>query len=190
MILLLRETAESYSFDFIKAPMCEPATIGLVIAAVGAGLSVAQQEKNVSYQNKVNDQQRENSIEARNQNLSQIEVAKQQATTQAGQKVFENDLAAQKALSTSRVSAGENGVSGLSVDSLLAEIDATRERYNDSVKSNLTDKVVGFDLQRENVQTGAVNSVSQLKTPAAPDYLGAALKIGSAYNKYQTDTKG
>jgi hypothetical protein len=169
--------------------MCGPAVVGLAIAAASAAASVAQQGKNVSYQNKVNDQQRENSIEARNQNLSQIEVAKQQATTQAGQKVFENDLAAQKALSTARVSAGENGVSGLSVDSLLAEIDATRERYNDSVKSNLTDKVVGFDLQRENVQTGAVNSVSSLKIPQAPDYLGAALKIGGAYMNYDKAQK-
>ena len=101
--------------------MCEPtsAISGLVIAAASAAAQVAAQEKNASYQNKVNNQQRENAIKARNENLSQIEVAKQQATTQAGQKVFENDLAAQKAEATTKVSAGENGVSGLSLVSPL-----------------------------------------------------------------------
>ena len=171
--------------------MCEPtsAISGLVIAAASAAAQVAAQEKNASYQNKVNNQQRENAIKARNENLSQIEVAKQQATTQAGQKVFENDLAAQKAEATTKVSAGENGVSGLSLDALLAEIDASSARYDDSVKSNLTDKVVSFDLQRDNVQTGAVNSVSQLRSPQAPDYLGAALKIGGAYSNYEQAKK-
>lgn len=169
--------------------MCEPTTIGLVITAASAAAGVAVQEKNVSYQNKVNNQQRDNAIKARNENLAQVEVAKQQATTQAGQKVFENDLAAQKAEATTKVSAGENGVSGLSLDALLAEIDASSARYDDSVKPNLTDKVVGFDLQRDNVQTGAVNSVSQLRTPQAPDYLGAALKIGGAYSNYEQAKK-
>ena len=76
-----------------------------------------------------------------------------------------------------------------SLDALLAEIDASSARYDDSVKSNLTDKVVSFDLQRDNVQTGAVNSVSQLRSPQAPDYLGAALKIGGAYSNYEQAKK-
>lgn len=164
--------------------MCEPTTIALVIAGVGTAASLAQQDAAASAQTKSNNQQRENAIKARNENLSQIELQKQQATTQAGQKVFENNLQAQKALATTTVAAGERGVSGLSVDSLLSEIEANQGRYNTSVEANLRDNVVGFDLQRDNVQTGAVNSVSQLRTAQAPDYLGAALKIGGAYSNF------
>jgi hypothetical protein len=185
----LREQSSPFHPYPKEKPMCEPTTIGLVIAAASAAAGVAVQEKNVSAQNKSNAQQRENAIEARNKNLSQLELAKQQATTQAGQKTFENNLAAQKAQATTTVAAGEHGVSGLSVDSLLSEIDGNRGRYNTSVEANLKDNVVGFDLQRENVQTGAVNSVSQLKTPAAPDYIGAGLKIGGAYMDYQKAQK-
>jgi hypothetical protein len=169
--------------------MCEPTTIALAIAAVGTGASLAQQEAAADSQTKSNNQQRENAIKARNENLAQIEVQKQQATTQAGQKTFENNLQAQKALATTTVAAGERGVSGLSVDSLLSEIDGNRGRYNTSVEANLKDNVTGFDLQRENVSTGANNAVSQLKTPQAPDYLGAALKIGGAYMNYDKAQK-
>nr|WP_217345073.1 hypothetical protein [Noviherbaspirillum sp. L7-7A]MBV0879292.1 hypothetical protein [Noviherbaspirillum sp. L7-7A] len=165
--------------------MCEPASITLAITAASAAAGVAQQSAQASAQNKYNAKQRENSIIARNQNLSQIEVQKQQVSQQAGEKTFQNDLAAQKALSTAKVSAGENGVSGLSVDSLLGEIEASQMRYNTSVGANLTDNVNALNMQRENVQTSAVNQVSQLKTPQAPDYLGAALKIGGAYSTYQ-----
>lgn len=170
--------------------MCEPATITLAITAASAAASVAQQASNASYQQKVNNVQRENSITSRNANLVQVEVQKQQAVTQAGQKQFENNLNAQKAESTAKVSAGENGVSGLSVDALLGELDATRGRYNSSVDANLRDSVQSFDNQRDNIQTSAVNQVNSLKTPQAPDYLGAALKIGGAYNKFSADTKG
>jgi hypothetical protein len=164
--------------------MCDAVSAGLAISALAAGASVAQQDAAASAQTKSNNQQRENAIKARNENLSQIELQKQQATTQAGQKTFENNLQAQKAEATTKVSAGENGISGLSVDYLLGEIDANRGRYNTSVEANLKDNVVGFDLQRNNVQTGAVNSVSQLKTPQAPDYIGAALRIGNGYANY------
>lgn len=170
--------------------MCEPATITLAITAASAAAGVIQQTQAASSQNRYNAKQRENSIMARNQNLTQIELQKQQVAQQAGEKTFQNDLAAQKALSTAKVSAGENGVSGLSVDSLLSEMDGSRLRYNDSVASNLANSMDSMNMQRDNVQTSAVNQVSQLKTPQAPDYLGAALKIGGAYNKYNADTKG
>jgi uncharacterized protein HemX len=185
----LKRKAASYSFDFIKEPMCEPTTIALAIAAVGTGASLIQQEENASAQNKFNDKQWENSVKARNENLTQIELQKQQAAQQAGQKQFENNQAAQKAQATTLVSAGENGITGQSVDSLLAELDGSRGRYNDSVSRNLTENINAMDTQRLNVQTSAVNQVSQLKTPQAPDYIGAALKIGSAAYDYSQKKK-
>jgi hypothetical protein len=169
--------------------MCEPTSIALAIAAVGTAASLATQDANVSAQNKTNEKLRENALKARNENLSQIELQKQQATTQAGQKTFENNQQAQRALATTTVAAGERGVSGLSVDSLMAEIDGNRGRYNTSVEANLKDNVVGFNLQRDNVQTGATNTVSSLKTPQAADYLGSALRIGGAYMDYDKAQK-
>nr|WP_217345179.1 hypothetical protein [Noviherbaspirillum sp. L7-7A]MBV0879408.1 hypothetical protein [Noviherbaspirillum sp. L7-7A] len=156
------------------------------LSAIGTGAGLYGQQQAAHAQEKSNAAQRQNAITARNQNLTQIEQQKQQLTEQAGQKVFENNLQARKALSTSRVSAGENGVSGLSVDALLGEIEASQSRYNTSVGANLTDNVTALNMQRENVQTSAVNQVSSLKTPQMPDYLGASLRIGSTLaNSYK-----
>jgi hypothetical protein len=53
------------------------------------------------------------------------------------------------------VSAGENGVGGLSVDALLAELDGTRGAYNTSVQGNLEDTINGLNAQRTSIENGA-----------------------------------
>lgn len=157
------------------------------LSAIGTGAGLYGQQQAAHAQEKSNAVQRQNAITARNQNLTQIELQKQQVTQQAGEKVYENNLQARKALSTARVSAGESGVSGLSVDSLLAEIESSQSRYNTSVTGNLSNSISGFDLQRENAQASASNQVASLKTPQMPDYLGASLRIGSTLaNSYKS----
>jgi hypothetical protein len=79
----------------------------LAITAASAANSIVQQSKAAAAQDEFNQKQREASIKAMNDNMSQIELAKQQATEQAGQKTFENDIAARKAMATAKVSAGE-----------------------------------------------------------------------------------
>lgn len=161
----------------------EVAALALAIGSTAATLY--QQDQAAKAHEDYNKDQRENTIKAMNENMSQIELAKQQATEQAGQKQFENNLQAQKAMSTARVSAGEAGVSGLSVDALLSEIDGTRSRYNDSVSANLTDTVDEMNNQRTSAARNARSAVNQLKTPQAPDYIGAALRIGGAAVDYK-----
>lgn len=166
--------------------MClDPATGTLLITAGTALTGLAQQDQAVSAQNQFNDQQRQNTIHAMNENLSQIELAKQQATTQAGQKQFENTIAMQKAQSTARTTAGENGVAGLSVDALLSEIEASGLRYNDSVSANLKDSIDNLNTQRTSASRNAASQVNQLKAPQAPDYIGAALRIGGEVNDFR-----
>lgn len=167
--------------------MCELVTAALAIASTTATLY--QQEQNVKTQEKYNDRQYENTVEALNENLAQTGVAQQQAGKQAADKQYENNLAAQKAKATAKVSAGEAGVAGLSVDALLSEMDASRLRYNDSITANLVDTNMELNNQRTNAAVGARSQINSLKTPQAPDYVGAALKIGGAYTDYKKTQK-
>lgn len=160
----------------------------LAITAASAANSIVQQSKAAAAQDEFNQKQREASIKAMNDNMSQIELAKQQATEQAGQKTFENDIAARKAMATAKVSAGESGVAGLSVDALLAELDGSRARYNQSVQANLDDTINNLNSQRTNINNSAASQVNYLRTPQAPDYIGAGLRIGSAYANYESET--
>lgn len=161
----------------------------LAISAAGAALTTVQQHTAMKSQEQYNDKERAATLETRNQNLAQVDLQQQQATAQASDKINQNNIQAAKAMSTTQVSAGENGISGLSVDSLLSELDGTRGSYNASVEGNLRDATNEMANQRVSINNGTTSAINQLKTPQAPDYVGAALKIGAAYNNYKNPPK-
>jgi DNA-binding transcriptional regulator YiaG len=163
----------------------------MTLLAIGSAVTgLITQNQVVKATNQSNERQRDSAIVGMNDNLSQIEVAKAQESTQAGQKLFANNLEAQKAMSTAQVQAGEQGIGGFSVNALLAEMDGNRSRYNDSVTANLTDKVGALNTQRLSVRNGAASQVNALKEAAPVDYLGAALKIGGATYQHYNPKKG
>lgn len=160
--------------------MCEPTTImaGLAIASAAAGVMADKSASNA--QKASNRAQYNNAVIARNENIAQTNLQASQETEAAGQKIAENNREARKALSTMTVSAGESGIAGLSVDSLLADIGASQGRYNMGVQTNLDNAISAINSERTNANISANNVIASLTPPKQPNYLGAALQIGSA----------
>jgi len=162
--------------------MCEPTTIMLAISAASAVAGIVTQQDAVSSQNKSNDTQTKNLQTAQAQNFNQINLERQQASDQAGQKINENNNSQREAQATTIARAGP---SGLSVDNLLANMGSKGAGYNESVNENLDRTNMALDNQLENVNNQTASSMNQLKTPNQVDYLGSALKIGTAYQDYK-----
>lgn len=165
--------------------MCEPTTALLVLTAASTAAGVYGQQQQVKAQNAYNDQQAKNTMEAYRANLAQTNLMQSQEQAAASQKINENNRAAEAAKAKALVSAGESGISGLSVDALLADLSGEQARYNESVNQNYENASMAIDNQRKNVQINAASQINQLKTPQAPDYLGAALRIGQAAYAYK-----
>lgn len=157
--------------------------VGLQVASAVGG--VMAQKQAADAQSDANMRQWQAAVKARNQNFAQSNLQQLQEVEAAGGKIDENNMKARAAAATARVAAGESGVSGLSVDALLGDISSKQNRYNTSVMTNYDRKTNMIDLQRENSNIDMVNTINSLKTPAAPDYLGAALRIGQAVYGYQ-----
>lgn len=160
--------------------MCEPTTILAIASVASTVASVSAQSQAASAQSAANQRQYENTIRARNANINQTNVMQQQEREAASQKLEQNNMAARAAKSTATVSAGENGISGLSVDALLADLGTKQGRYNSSVQTNFDNSTMAIANQRENIDINAASQINSLKTPAMPDYFGAALRIGNA----------
>lgn len=170
--------------------MCLPALAltpglmtGLQIASSVAGVIGQMQAQ--SEQEAANQRQYEATMQARAANLNQTNLQQQQEREASMQKLEENNLRATAARSTARVSSGEAGISGLSVDALLADLGTKQNRYNSSVETNYDRASTAIDNQRININNTATSQINSLKTPAAPDYMGAALRIGTAVYDYQ-----
>ena len=164
--------------------MCEPTTALLVLSAASAAAGVYGQQQQAKAQNAYNDQQAKNTMEAYRANLAQTNLMQSQEHAAATQKINENNRAAEAAKATALVSAGESGISGLSVDALLANLSGEQARYNESVNQNYENASMAIDNQRTNAQVNAASQINSLKTPQSPDYLGAALRIGTAVYDY------
>ena len=99
------------------------ATTALAIASVAStAATVAAQAQAARAQTAANQRQYENTMRARAANLNQTNLMQQQEREAGSQKLEENNMAARAARSTATVAAGENGISGLSVDAPCARI--------------------------------------------------------------------
>jgi len=171
--------------------MCLPALAGLAPLMSGmqifsSAVSLIGQIEGNKAQEEANQRQYQAIMQARAANINQTNLMQQQEREGAMQKLEENNLKARAGESRARVSAGEAGVSGLSVDSLLADLGTKQNRFNTAIETNYDRAQEAINIQRQNVNTNAASQVAQLKTPAMPDYFGASLRIGNAFKDLTT----
>jgi hypothetical protein len=150
---------------------------GLSVVTTGLGYAGAQQEAN----NQNAAIKAANNV-ARKQAIAdydQITIAGKQAVDQAAEKNAEVAKQTAKTVATAKVAAGEGGVSGLSVDALLADVLGQEAGIKSSVEKNLT--ATGQQLQLEASNTGRAyrSTVKGRPLSAGPSALGAALQAGT-----------
>ncbi len=155
-----------------------------------AVLGVATQAANASAQAEANEIAQQNAIEARDANYDQLALMAEQETAAAEQQIAENDIEALQATERARVAAGEAGVSGLSVDALLADMYGKQARFTDSVTKNLENSQQQIAFEKSNVSNSYKSTVNNLPTVQKPNYLGAALQGGAGvFDAYKTHLK-
>jgi len=164
--------------------MCDPTTAMLVITAATSAISIDAQQQQVKYTNAQNEQQYKNAIAARDANINQTNLEMVQEREGTMQKLEQNNLKADAAKSTAFTAAGESGISGLSVGSLLDSISMDQSRYNTAVATNYDRSMGAIETQRQNANTSAANVIAGIRTPNMPDYATAGLRIGDSYLKY------
>lgn len=136
-----------------------------------AGAAEAQEEMNA---------REEASIREANQlNYDQLALMHEQQREQAEQALMENDTEALKATERAQAAAGEAGVTGLSVDALLADMYGRQARYTDSVEQNLKGAQTQIEFEKRNAQVTSQSQLNSLPVPDQPDYFGAALRAGN-----------
>ncbi len=129
-------------------------------------------------------------MEARNANYDQLMAMADQEQASAEQQIRENDTEALKATERAKAAAGESGVSGLSVDALLADMYGKQARFTDNVNQNLENSQQQIAFEIDNADRGYRSTVSSLPTIEKPNYAGYALQAGSGvFNAYKTHLK-
>ena len=92
------------------------------------------------------------------------------------QRIQASTTKAREARATARVSAGEAGVAGLSVDALINSLTQQEAQYRFSETQNQQMTDVNRDLQLRDAGLGSEMNLLRINKPIAqPDYLGSLL---------------
>ena len=144
--------------------------------AASAGTQVIGQRQQAKTQAKVQANASKAERQRYLQEVSSMRVQQGQEQVAAAQRIQESARKAREARSTARVSAGEAGVAGLSVDALINDLAKQEAEYNFATQQQLQMNDVGRQIQLQNAGLGFTNNMLRINRPIEqPDYLGAAI---------------
>jgi hypothetical protein len=108
--------------------------------------------------------------------MSAMRLRERQEKVAAAQRIQQSTKAAREARATARVSAGEAGVAGLSVDALINDLTRKQGDFNSSIQQQLNFGEVNRTLGFEDASNRTRMNLLSINRPIAqPDYAGAAL---------------
>ena len=155
--------------------MCEPITIAsIAMSAASASMQIQGQRQQAKIQRRV----QENASKVERQRylneVSSLRTQQAQEQVAAAQKLQANKTRAREARATARVSAGEAGVAGLSVDALMNDLTRKEAMYNNSVNTQVQMLDVRRELSLRDAGLGFTNNMLRINRPIAEvDYAGA-----------------
>lgn len=175
--------------------------VGLAIAqfVISAGSMVMgyQAEKaQAEAQNQMYENNRIEANSAASDAMAATQLRMQQEQKAASQELQKTQTEATQARSTAQVAAGEAGVSGLSVDSLIADYHNQEGQYERTLDNNLQmqSDALRADMDGTSHQTASrINSVQKAQKPsfasAAVRILSAGVESYGTYSRYKSAAK-
>lgn len=171
--------------------MCDPGTIIAASAfAVQAGSAVA----NASAQAKQRNANKTAAEQAQAQTYRALDLRAAQEKDAATQTIMQADRQARSTDALARVGAGAAGVSGASVDAMLAGIASDKFSAEQTIKTNLGNDLTQISAEKRGADATATNRIAA--TPGANPFLtglqiaGAGLDFGTTYLREHDTTKG
>jgi len=152
------------------------AAISTTMGVASAGAQMYGQRQQAKTQAKVQKNASAAERERYLREVSSMRVQQGQEEVAAAQRVNESARKAREARATARVSAGEAGVAGLSVDALINDLTREEANYNFATQQQLQMSDVNRTLQLGDAGLGFTNNMLRINKPIEqPDYLGAAI---------------
>lgn len=170
--------------------MCDPIT--MVAAALGTAQTVT------GYIGERQAAAAQNAMVRENQKAANANLVREYADVQTRQIQEEDAAAVQKqdisrearaARATTMAAAGEAGVSGLSVDALLADVYGKEATAKDRISQNSGFTTSNLTREMDGLKAKAQDRINSMPWATGPSPFAAALKIGGvgldSYNRYR-----
>lgn len=175
--------------------MCEPTTLAIASFALSAVSSIAayqQGSAQAKMQTKQHEQNQRNAQAALRDSYIAIQNRQQQEAQSTAQQIEERRRESVRQMSSAYAAAGEAGVSGFSVQSILADIGATAARDISTIEQNRDWSLDQLNSEMAGARNQAMGQMNATTPGIRPSGWATALQIGSsaagAYANYTTRT--
>lgn len=172
------------------------AGIGLAVSAISTGVGLYAQSRAASQQQDAQDRMSASEKQRALAEGSATRLKQQQEDQARAFDLQKIQKESQAAIATARTSAGEGGVSGGSVDALVADFSRQELDYRESSNRQKQFSDLNYDDLIKAQSTGSAFNLARINQPVSqPNFFGAALRIGSAgldaatYYNNSLDTK-
>lgn len=175
--------------------MCEPATIAYVTLALTAASSVAsyqQQSANAKVQTHQHEQNQRNANAALRDSFIALQNRQQQEAKSAAEQIQERRQESARQMSSAYAAAGEAGVSGFSVQSVLRDIGALASREVSNIEQNRDWNIDQLNSEMAGARNQTMGQMNATTAGIKPSGWATALQIGAgavnAYSGYMDQT--
>jgi hypothetical protein len=167
------------------------AVISTTMGVANSALSIRGQQKAAKAQARAQAQQTKAEQQRLLQQQSAERINQRFQQKQADTQLQKSAIKAREARATARVSAGESGVSGISVDALMNDLTRKQAVYSFGLTRQLEQSNIATDLRMQDNALGSSQRMLAINKPIEqPDYLGGILKGASTgLNTYGTLSK-
>lgn len=154
----------------------------MAIASIGqAAVGFAAASQQAKAQNAYHEQNRLNAVAAANDKYAALGNRAVQEREAASAELFEKQITAMKTRATAATSAGESGVTGLSVDALEGDLLAQQGRQAQAIQTNWGFKQAHIEDEMDATYHQTVGRIDSVRKAAAPNPLGYVFQaIGGA----------
>lgn len=133
-------------------------TIGAFLVNAGSQLLSAKAQNDKAAQNKAN------ANTAYGQTLEALSLQQTQVSDATSLTIMQADRQAREADAVARVSAGEAGVTGASVDALLGDLTAKASAFKRVQERNLSMSLAQIEREKAGARTQAINQINGVPT--------------------------
>ena len=168
--------------------MCEPTTMAILTAA-SKGIEFMEAQQQARQQQIRYDQNRIAAAQARDLKIQTLNQRAIQESEAAAEGKFKQSIEALEKRERGVVAAGEAGVTGSSVDILLADYTAQKLRGETTINRNLENVERQIELQKMGASAEAESRINSMPQGTQPSFIAAAAgAAASGYAAYQQYT--
>ena len=159
--------------------MCDP-IVGAVFAVASGAFNYIQAENEERAAKGRNAVLRANADAAYRRDMAILDRRQQEEAEKSGQDLFEARIEAMENRATKQVRLGESGITGLSVDAILANTEMQAGMANQTIQRNFANTIAALNDDRTRAYATLTNRYAQQEQPVGGNILGSLISSGAS----------